>query len=123
MRIHCFTIYGRLPSLNEFIKACRTSPVIGNRMKREAEEMIILYIRRAHLQPIYNKVRIKYSFYEPNNRRDLDNISGFAHKVIQDALVKAGIIHDDTWGDIAGYQDTFYLDKKEPRIEVELEEV
>ena len=118
-----FTIEGRLPSLNEYIKACRTAPVIGNRMKHKDEELITLYIRKAKLKPIYKRVRISYTFYEPNNRRDLDNVSGYAHKVIQDALVKAGILSDDSWGYIAGYRDEFELDKKNPRIEVELEEV
>lgn len=117
-----FTIEGRLPSLNEYIKACRTAPVIGNRMKHKDEELITIYIRKAKLKPIYKRVRISYTFYEPNNRRDLDNVSGYAHKVIQDALVRAGILSDDSWGYITGYRDSFEIDKKRPRIEVELKE-
>jgi len=64
-------------------------------------------------------VFLVYHFYEPNRRRDKDNISAFAHKVIQDALVHLKVIKNDGWNDIAGYIDLFDIDENNPRIEVE----
>ena len=68
-------------------------------------------------------VFIYYRFYEKNKRRDLDNISGFAHKVIQDALVKNGILENDGWANITGFDDNFFIDKEHPRIELTIHEV
>lgn len=117
------TIYGRLPGINEYTAACRRNPMIGNRMKREAEAAIEWSIRTAKLDPIPTPTRIAYTFYEPNKRRDMDNISGFAHKVIQDALVKSGKLPGDGWAYIAGMSDDFKVDKDNPRIEIEFSEV
>jgi Holliday junction resolvase RusA-like endonuclease len=65
------------------------------------------------------KVIIDYIFYvKDNRRRDLDNMLC----TVNDALVKAGIIEDDTWqvleiGSVIGE-----LDKSNPRAEVFIEE-
>ena len=64
-----------------------------------------------------------YHWYEPNRRRDKDNVSSFGRKVIQDALVRAKILRNDGWNDIEGFQDEFEVDKRNPRIVVELTEV
>lgn len=66
---------------------------------------------------------IAYRFYEPNKKRDLDNISGYFHKVFQDALVKCGVLANDGWCYITGFSDEFYCDNKNPRIEIEIREV
>ena len=118
-----FTIPARLPGLNEYTTAQRLNRYKGAQMKREQQGIVSLFIRSAHLQPVSSPVRLRYHFYEPNKRRDLDNISGFAHKVIQDALVKCGILTGDGWANITGYTDTFAVDKQHTRIEVEIEEV
>ena len=117
-------IHGRLCGMNEFIKADRSSPYEGARMKREAETLIRYTIRQQlHGLHITKPVALRYAFYEPNRMRDLDNISGFAHKVIQDSLVKEKVLKDDGWNEIVGMEDTFYVDKKAPRIVVHIEEV
>ena len=68
----------------------------------------------------FNKpVFILFTFYEQDRRRDRDNVSSFARKVIQDALVKCGVLHDDGWDYVTGYMDKFEVDKKKPRIVVE----
>jgi Holliday junction resolvase RusA-like endonuclease len=43
--------------------------------------------------------------------------------VIQDALVKAKVLKNDGWKEITGFQDNFFVDKDNPRIEVEIQEV
>lgn len=52
----------------------------------------------------------------------MDNISSFGRKVIQDALVKAGVLRNDGWKEIRGFSDRFAVDAENPRIEVEIEE-
>ena len=113
-------VKGRLPGLNEYTKACRTSPHTGNEMKRQAQDMVMWYILQQMRGHRFTKpVFILFSFYEQDRRRDRDNISSFARKVIQDALVKCGNLQDDGWDYVTGYMDRFYVDKENPRIVVE----
>lgn len=70
-------------------------------------------------KPVY----IRYHWIEPNKKRDLDNISSFGRKVIQDALVKTKVLQNDGWANIVGFCDSFSVDKNNPRIEIEIEEV
>ena len=119
-----FTIDGRLPSLNEFIAKNRSRAVMGNRMKQESQRLVEAHImrdlRKVHIdKPVF----IEYTFYEPNKKRDLDNISSYAHKVIQDALVESGVLHNDSWHYVVGFSDSFEIDKENVRIEVVIKEV
>lgn len=67
-------------------------------------------------------VFIHYHFFEPNVRRDKDNVSGYAVKLIQDSLVKARYLKNDGWSQIVNFDYTWAVDKNRPRIEVEIEE-
>ncbi len=114
------TIPGRLPGLNEYTTACRTDPRAGNRMKREAQTTVQWMIRaQLHRMKIEKPVFMLFTFYEQDRRRDRDNVSSFARKVIQDALVKSGTLQDDGWDYVTGYLDNFKVDKQHPRIEVQ----
>lgn len=115
-------IKGRLAGLNEYIEACRTNRYVGAKMKADAEELIRWEIKMQKLHPVKKKVRLKYLYVEPNMRRDQDNISGFAHKVIQDALVAEGILKNDGWKYIKGHSDDYAVDKDSPMIVVQIEE-
>ena len=116
-------IHGRLPGLNELIDAERRHRQLGAKLKREAEKKIRMYIRQ-QLRGYRPKppVTLYYYYFEPNQCRDKDNIAGFAHKVIQDSLVKEGIIDNDGWKHIKDFYDRFDVDKEFPRIEVEIVE-
>lgn len=72
---------------------------------------------------IEKPVFMEYLWIEPNRRRDKDNISSFGRKVIQDALVSAGVLKDDGWKHVVGFSDRFEVDKENPRIEVIIKEV
>ena len=115
-----FVIPGKLPSLNEYISAERAHRQKEAHMKREWQDTVCMIIRAARLKKIKDPVTIRYLFIEPNRKRDKDNISGFAHKVIQDALVQTRVIVNDTWDNISGYVDEFKIDRVNPRIEVTL---
>lgn len=117
------TIKGRLPGLNEYTTACRTSPHKGNEMKRQATDAVMWHILSQMRGVRFTKpVFIVFTYYEPNKRRDHDNVSSFARKAIQDALVKCGTIQDDGWGYVTGHMDFFEVDKENPRIVVEFVE-
>ena len=117
-------IPGSLPGLNEYIEAERTHRQKGAAMKRKAQRIVELcaktQLRKFHpTGPVW----MKYIWYEPNKRRDKDNISSFGRKVIQDALVKVGVLENDGWAYVDGFSDRFKVDKKNPRIEIEILEV
>lgn len=119
-----FTIEGRLPGLNEYSNAERS--MSGSRksarMKREAQDVIGYYILRdLRGVKISRPVVINIFWYEPNRKRDYDNIA-FAKKFIQDALVEMGVLQNDGWSHVVGLSDSFAVDKENPRIEVTLKE-
>ena len=116
-----FVIAGRLPSMNEFIKANRTNVHVGNKMKKDSEALIASYIPKWKL--IGSPVKIHYRFYEANKRRDLDKVASYAIKVIQDALVRNSILVNDGWEHVLGFTVEFFIDKENPRIEVDIHEV
>lgn len=115
-------IDGQLPNLNDYTSACRTHRQAGAKMKKDAERVITAYIMQ-QLKGISfkNPVRLSFRWYEPNKRRDLDNVC-FAKKFILDALVSNGIIIADGWKGVAGFTDEFFIDKELPRIEVDIQE-
>ena len=119
---HRFVIYGRLPSLNDYVRAERSGWQAANKMKQENETIVIAAARRAHVSRITKPVYIRYTFYEKNRRRDKDNVAGIAHKIVQDALVKARNLQNDSWDYVTGFSDDFKIDAKNPRIVVELVE-
>lgn len=116
-------VEGKFPSLNEFIEANRTHKQKGNNMKKHNQNTICAYLLQQHRKLHINKpVTLHYTFYEANKRRDLDNVSGFFHKIFQDALVQSGILHNDSWQYITGFSDTFLIDSKNPRVEIIIQE-
>jgi len=114
-------IYGRLDNLNDYTKACRTDPRVGNRMKKKNEEIISGYIMQQMRGIRFDgRVYLHFTWIEPNRNRDLDNVC-FAKKFILDALVSNGIIETDGWRGVSGFTDEFGVDADNPRIEVTIE--
>ena len=118
-----FIIYGSLPGLNQYQYACRSHFSKGNDMKRTSIMIVSAYIFQ-QLKDVHisKRVKIEFHWYEPNKKRDLDNISSFGRKVIQDALVDCGVLKNDGWKNISGFTDMFFVDSQNPRIEVILKE-
>jgi len=115
---HTLTIPGQLPGFNSYIAAERANRYKAAAMKRDAEQLIGLCARQ-QLRGVQfiGPVTMCYTWYEPNRKRDKDNIS-FARKFIQDALVAAGVLCGDGWAFIEGFSDTFEVDRSNPRIDV-----
>lgn len=113
-------IQGQLNNLNDYTKACRAYKMAGAQMKKRNEKVITAYIQQ-QLKGfcIDGKAYLHFRWYEQNRKRDLDNIC-FAKKFILDALVSNGILDSDGWKGVAGFTDTFFVDKEYPRIEVDI---
>lgn len=111
-------IPGTLPGLNEYDKAERGNRYQAAKMKKETEEYITLIIKQqAKGVQFFEPVNIEYTWYEPNMKRDKDNVA-FAKKFVQDSLVAADVIKNDGWKEIDGFSDRFAIDKKNPRVEI-----
>lgn len=125
--IYKFTIYGRLDGLNEYTKSNRYNRYAGGKMKKDNEQIIAGFISNALDEGLLKRnidipVKISIDWYEPNERRDIDNIV-FAQKFIFDALVQNDILEDDNRKCIKEITHKVFTDKDNPRIEVSIEEI
>lgn len=114
---------GTLPSLNEYIQAERSNRYAAAKIKSATELYITLMIKNQlrGWQPT-GPVEIAFRWCEKNRRRDKDNVC-FAKKFILDALQRAGTLSGDGWRQVAGFTDSFAVDKQRPRVEIEITEV
>lgn len=119
-----FVIPGRLEGLNEYTAANRRNPYAGGKVKKDCETLIILTIRQqlGRLR-ISKPVLIYYHFFEPNGRRDNDNILSCTSKFVQDSLVKTQVLAEDNQKCIHKFYFDTDVDAENPRIEVTLTEL
>jgi Holliday junction resolvase RusA-like endonuclease len=108
--------------MNDIIAKARYNRFAAAGDKKKSTELCANY---SILIPKIDKpVTISLAFYEPNRKRDIDNVAGAALKYILDGLVAAGRIKNDTREWVKGIQLAFpEPDKANPRIEVTLIEV
>lgn len=117
-----FVVYGRLPTINEYISECRKNPHLGAILKRDNTNLCMLCMRDLYGLK-FEKIIIHYRFFEKNRNRDKDNVFAFATKCIQDAMQEIGLIDNDGWRNIENFTHDFFIDKENPRIEVYIENV
>lgn len=109
----------RLPSLNEYIRVCRTNPYKASKYKKDLENDIGIFIN--HI-PVFDKpIKIHFHWVEENKKRDLDNICA-SKKFILDAMVKFGKLANDNRKCVTAFTDTFSYDK-ESKVIIEIEEI
>lgn len=115
---------GRLDGLNNYTSANRTNPHVGGKVKHD-NECKIIYAIRQQLKGIHieKPVLIYYQFYEPNRRRDNDNILSCAAKFVQDSLTKTKVLQNDNQMCIPKFYFDTFVDKENPRIEITLTEL
>lgn len=119
LKAYYLTIPGRLPGLNDYIDATRHNRYKSANMKDQAQQQVMWHIRtQLRGVKIEHPVHLSFTWFEPDRRRDRDNISSFGRKVIQDALVACGVLYDDGWDYVASYADDFAVDAQKPRIEL-----
>jgi Holliday junction resolvase RusA-like endonuclease len=114
------TIPHELTDLNSYIQAERGNKFAAAGIKETMTHICSLYARS--LKPIDKRVKITFTWYCKNQKKDPDNIA-FAKKFILDALVKSRILVNDGWKQIVGFTDYFEVDENKPRVEIEIREV
>lgn len=127
--IQCFFVPGPLPGLNDLLGWAKSRGDTHGRkgkrwnsyaeQKRVWEEAIFVVIRNEKISPYPGAIFVNYLWQEPNRKRDPSNIAA-AKKLVEDALVRAGILRGDGWRDVAGFTDRFVINRKQPGVRVEL---
>ena len=114
------TIPFALTDLNTYINKERCNRYAAAKIKKDDTESCRLScIGKAK---IINPVKVTFIWVCKDERKDPDNIA-FAKKFILDGMVTAGIIKDDGWKEIKGFEDKFEVDKDNPRVVVEIREM
>lgn len=117
-----FTIHSRLPSLNEIIGDNRANRYKGAKLKKDTETMIIAEIKKQKVQPVTEyPVEVFIRWVEPNRKRDVDNIQS-SKKFILDAMVKAGVLVNDSQRYVAQVHDVVEIGNS-AMVEIYVEDV
>lgn len=114
-----FTIPGRLPGYNELNKSNWRA---SYKVKRDAMDRVCVAIRASRLEKITGPIVVTIACYEPNAKRDVDNVISGASKVILDSLQLMGVLPNDNRKFV---KQMIYpepqVDKENPRVEVVIE--
>lgn len=121
--VYKFIISGTLIDLNKYTNSNRSGARNGA-AEKQGQDTIVFYYAKQQLRDvqIQKQVKVHINWIEPDERRDPDNVAS-AVKFIFDGLVKAGVLYDDKRKNIKNIYHDFDIDRKNPRIEVTLEEV
>ena len=114
-----YEINMKLPSLNEYIKVCRSNYYYANQYKARIEQEIGLFLMK--MPKWYKPIRIHFTWVEKTKKRDKDNVA-FAKKFILDSMQRYGKLENDNNNYIVGFTDTFIYGK-ENKVIIEVEEV
>lgn len=113
-------IPGTLPGSNEIINASKKNKHVYVKMKDEAISRVFWSFRKDHGGAVATgKCDYAFTWYEPNMKRDKDNIIG-GQKFVFDSLQLAGFIPNDGWKQVGKISHNFAVDKQNPRVEVEI---
>lgn len=117
-------IPGTLPSLNEMINASKRNKYEYVKMKDKAIKTVAWSARVALQKEYFRPGEADYeiTWYCPDKRKDKDNIMA-GQKFIFDGLQYIGFISNDGWKQIRNVTHRFEVDKKNPRVEVEIKEI
>lgn len=116
-----------LMDLNTYINNNRANRMQGAKSKRSYTKICALSVKTAINQGFEIKedempIDLHFKWYVPNRKKDKDNIA-FSKKFILDGMLKAGLLENDGWKQIGNFRDSFYIDKENPRVVVEIEGV
>jgi len=114
-------ILGDLPGMNEIIDQNKIHWANYAKIKKNYDDIVCFYAQQQGIK-FFEKVKLNITYYMSNKKMDPDNICA-AKKFILDGLVDAGVLKDDSWDIVKGFKENWEVDKDNPRIEVELEEV
>ena len=113
-----------LPSLNDMLAEATKHPKAYWRLKTGMEKVAISAIRRdLKGYKAIKRIALYIVWGEKNKgiKRDYDNVIGAGRKIINDALIKAGVIKDDNPTYVNVGRDKFAY-TSEPYVEVFIRE-
>jgi Holliday junction resolvase RusA-like endonuclease len=117
--IQTFTIPGRLPGYNElkahFMKSAR--------VKGEAMDTIGWAAKAARVLPFSGPVMVTIHCFEPNAKRDPDNVTSGAAKCVLDALQNIGVLKNDNRKHVTPRLPKPEVDRANPRVEVSIQDI
>lgn len=114
-------IQGKLPTLNEMINASKRNKYTYEKIKNEAMHLVG-WSAKAQKIKVNGLADYIITWYCPNKKTDKDNIIA-GQKYIFDGLQAVKVIENDGWKQIRSIHHNFEVDKKQPRVEVEIKEV
>ena len=88
-----------------------------NEEKQLWHKIVGISVRTFGIHPI-KRAWFSFLWIERNRRRDKDNVAAGGRKLILDGLVEAGILPDDSWKYVVGWEDHFAVDKVKPGVRV-----
>lgn len=115
-----FDIEGVFPSFNTYIDAERGNRNKASKMKKQWQKVAILFLRSAKLATITEPVHLHFAWREESRRRDVDGVSAFAQKFIQDAMVVEKILPNDSQKWVKGHSHSYSVDRANPGVTVYL---
>lgn len=98
-----YVIKGKFATLNEHDGANRSNRFLGAKLKHEMTEMVAWQLKG---KPAITFPCTLHFHWHYSSRADFDNIA-FAKKYIQDGMVKAGVLVDDSQKHVLGFSDSF----------------
>src|SRR5688572_27215658 len=101
MKSFTFKYQGRMPALNDYIKANRGKggKFFGNQTKKFLTNDMAEQIKKQSPIKFTGLVVVEFHWVEINKMRDPDNFV-FAKKFVLDGLVLAGVLPNDGWNNI-----------------------
>lgn len=111
-----------LPTTNKIVEANRRNKYAGGKQKRKYTDIITMLTRGQMKKEIAEKVDLHCHWYCKDRRTDKDNVSG-GLKFVLDGLQDARVLKNDGWEEIGNIFHYFHIDKKNPRLELELIEI
>lgn len=114
-----FTIYGKLPTLNDYTNSNRTHWGAGAAQKHNGTRAAALACKDIDI-PEGKQLVLHYDWYV-STKHDYDNIA-FGQKFVQDGMKEAGKIPDDSPKYIIGFTHDFHrIDKGKDKVIVSIE--
>ena len=109
----------KMPGINQVLHASKKEQAM---MKREYTSYVARELNKQGCVPdaTYSHIRINATFYEPQEGRDPDNLL-IAFKYINDALICAGMVDDDSISQISFGSLSFKANARKFGIVLEFE--
>lgn len=106
-----FFVEGKFPDFNQMIKLSKSHYLAYSSMKKKWTKKVAEAAIEAKITP-GDSIYLKLEWHEPTKRRDPDNIAS-AIKFVLDGLVTAGVIPNDGWKQVLGWDNKLVHSKKQ----------